>query len=56
MITREQIRNIRPERLKEFKEMKMTNKEIAKLCGVTEATIYNRFKELRKKSNKKTAL
>ena len=47
-LTRKQIRNLNPEKLKEFREKGIAPKEITKLCGLKIATIYNRLRELKR--------
>lgn len=45
MLTAKQIRNLNPERLKEFYRLGLTQKQIAEICGVSQAIINKRFKE-----------
>ena len=56
-MNQQQIRNLQPHNLEQFRHQKMTHKEIAKLCGVSESVIQTRLKEYKiKKYAKKTKI
>ena len=44
-LTREHILNLNPKRLREMTKKGMTQREIAKVCGVGPVLIFNRLRE-----------